>query len=279
MALVVIATSHALTSGMVTLALGALVLARVCSVRSLPLIAGGIVVLWAIVFASPYVIEQGSGVLESVRLPWLQAEHTLAQVGEQSAGQQLVTTVSRLVVVAVAALAGLGALRRYRAGSLDRAPLILAAVPVLLFAGGDYGGEILFRIYLFAVPFLAFLAAYAFIPRASAAAGSWWPAIVSAVSCTALLGAFVFVYYGKEHHYYFTPQEAAASEYLYDHAPPNSFLVDGTANYPRLFEHYERVQLPVARHRAATVPKKVPCQASLGPPQLDERSESTADPS
>jgi hypothetical protein len=239
LALVLITTSHALTSGMVTVALGALVLARVCSVRSLPLIAGGIVVLWAIVFASPYIIAQGSGVLESVRLPWLQAEQSLAQVGEQSAGQQLVTNTSRLAVVAVAALAGLGVLRLYRAGRLDRAPVVLAAVPVLLFAGGDYGGEILFRIFLFAVPFLAFLGAYAFLPRAGLATRSWWPVIAATVGCTALLGAFVFVYYGKEHHYYFTPQEAAASEYLYDHAPPNSFLVDGTANYPRVFEHYD----------------------------------------
>ncbi len=240
MALVVIATSHALTSGMVILALGALVLARVCSVRSLPLIAAGIVVLWGIVFASPYILEQGSLALQSVRLPWLQAEHTLASVGAQSAGQQLVTTASRLVVVAVGALAGVGALRQYRAGRLDRAPLILAAVPVLLLAGGDYGGEILFRIYLFAVPFLAFLAAHVFVPRATAAGRSWWPAIASAAGCTILLGAFALVYYGKEEMYYFTPQEVAASEYLYDHAPPNAFLVDGTANYPRLFEHYQR---------------------------------------
>jgi hypothetical protein len=191
------------------------------------------------VYASPYIIEQGSGVLESVRLPWLQAEQSLAQVGEQSAGQQLVTNASRLAVVAVAALAGLGALRLYRAGRLDRAPVVLAAVPVLLFAGGDYGGEILFRIFLFSVPFLAFLAVYAFLPRAGPATRSWWPVVASTVGCAALLGAFVFVYYGKEHHYYFTPQEAAASEYLYDHAPPGAFLVDGTANYPRLFEHYD----------------------------------------
>jgi hypothetical protein len=239
MALLVINTAHALTSGMVTLALAGLVLARVCRVRSLPLISAGIVGMWAILYASPYIIQQGQGVLETIRLPWLQADHTLAAVGQQSAGQRFITTVSRVLVLAIGGLAALGALRQFRAGRLQRAPVVLAGVPMLLLAGGDYGGEVLFRIYLFTIPFLAFLAAHAFLPRGDAPTKRWWPAIAS-TGCAVLLGAFLLVYYGKDHQYYFTPKEVRASEYLYAHAPPNALLIDGTANYPRLFEHYER---------------------------------------
>jgi hypothetical protein len=240
--LLVITTSHALTSGMIILALAALVVARACSVRSLPLIAAGIVGLWGMLFASTYVLQEGVGVLQSIRLPWLQAEHTLASVGQQSEGQRLVTTLSRLLALGVGGLAALGALRQYRAGRLDRVPLILAGIPALLLAGGDYGGEILFRIYLFAVPFLAFLAAHALLPRTGAKVRSTWRPIASGAVCTALLAVFVVVYYGKEHQSYFTPKEVTAARYLYNHAPANSFLVDGTANYPRLFEHYDRFQ-------------------------------------
>jgi hypothetical protein len=238
--IVVIASMHALTSGMIILALGVLVLARVCAVRSLPFVAAGIVLLWGAAYAHPYIVQQGSGVLETIRLPWLQAEQNLADVGQQSAGRQLVTTVSRMLVLAIGGLAAVGALRRYRAKRLDRAPVVLAAVPVLLLAGGDYGGEILFRIYLFSTPFLAFLAAYAFLPRSRAPSRSRWPVLASTAVCAGLLGAFVMVYYGKDHQYFFTPQEVAASKHLYRNAPANAYIVDGTANYPRLFEHYDR---------------------------------------
>jgi O-antigen/teichoic acid export membrane protein/aminoglycoside phosphotransferase len=259
-----IASTHALTSGMVTLALGALVLSRICAVRSLPIISAGIVALWGILFAFDFITHEGLSTLETVRLPWLQAESTLAPVGQRSDGQQLVALVARGLVVAIAALAIIGAVRQIRAHRIDRAAVILALAPLLLFASGSYEGEILFRIYLFAVPFLAYLAAHAFLPHRGRPSRSWWPAIASTAGCAAVLAGFLFAYYGKEHEYYFTPAEVAASKYLYAHAPSNALLIDGTTNYPHQFENYERFDYvtlsrepPASQARFASSPATV----------------------
>jgi hypothetical protein len=151
-----------------------------------------------------------------------------------------VAGVARALVVAVAALALLGALRALRAGKLGRAAPVLALVPVSLFATGNYGGEILFRVYLFAVPFLAFLGAHAFLAEPRARRWSRAAPAATAVACTVLLGGFLVAYYGKEHQNYFTPAEVAASRYVYTHAPRGSLLVEGTHNYPAQFKNYER---------------------------------------
>jgi Phosphotransferase enzyme family len=241
--LVVIASSHALTSVMVTLALAALVLAGACAVRGLPLISAAIVALWAVLFAHEAIFGgQGQSMLETIRFPWTQAESNLTPVGQLSDGQQLVAMIARGLVVAIGALAALAALGQHKAGNLDRRVVILALAPLLLFAGGSYDGEILFRIYLFSVPFLAFLAAHVLVPRAGRISRSWRPAIGSIAACTVLLGAFLFAYYGKERVNYFTAAEVKASEYLYSHAPPGALLIDGTTNYPRQFRDYEQFE-------------------------------------
>jgi O-antigen/teichoic acid export membrane protein/aminoglycoside phosphotransferase len=240
--LIAIAASHALTSLMVTLALAGLVVARVCAVRSLPLISAAIVAIWSLLFAHGAIFNLGTSMLETISLPWSQTESNLADVGELSEGQQLVALVSRGLTAAVIALAIIGALMQFRAGRLDRAVAVLALTPLLLFVGGSYDGEILFRIYLFLAPFLSFLAAQALVSWQERIRSWWWPAIGSAAACIAILGAFLFAYYGKEHQNYFTPEEVTASEYLYSHAPEGALLIDATTNYPRQFRGYERFE-------------------------------------
>jgi aminoglycoside phosphotransferase len=240
LAITAIAASHALTSVMMTLALAALVLSGVCAVRSLPLVAAGIAVLWMSTFASSFVSKHAGSTLDSVRFPWATTESSLGPAGQFSDGQALVAHISRGLVVAMIALAVLGAIRQLRGGGLDRPPVILALAPALLFASGDYDGELLFRIYLFAVPFLAFLAAHAYLPPASESSRSWRPVAIYAVSGAVILGAFLFSYYGKDRQYYFTPAEVAASQYLYTHAPPDSLLIQASVNYPSQFKNYER---------------------------------------
>jgi O-antigen/teichoic acid export membrane protein len=248
-----IAPSHALTGVMVSVALTVLVLAGVCRARILPFVAVAITALWDLVFAADFVGRNAGSTLEQVRLPWMTTESSLAQVGELSSGQALVAGVARGLVVAVVALAAVGAVRAMRAGQLNRAAAVLAAAPLLLFASGDYDGEILFRVYLFAVPFLAFLGAQAFIGQSDARRRSWTPPAASAVAGTLLLGAFLVAYYGKEHQNYFTPSEVAASRYVYTHGPPGSLLVEGTHNYPAQFKNYERFRyVTIAREPAAS---------------------------
>jgi hypothetical protein len=108
----------------------------------------------------------------------------------------------------------------------------------------------LFRVYLFSLPFMAYLAASLLYPSAAFLAPSpLYPgaearmtrrmvAITAVLSGLLLTGLF-FAYYGKERMYYFSKDEVAAAHYLYTTAPRGSLLMDGTWNYPWGFYNYE----------------------------------------
>ena len=69
------------------------------------------------------------------------------------------------------------------------------------------------------MPFLAFLAAGLVFPARWVGQGAG--AVVLALGLSGLLMAgFVVAYYGKDHQFYFTPDEVEAAEYLYNNAPP-----------------------------------------------------------
>ena len=53
------------------------------------------------------------------------------------------------------------------------------------------------------------------------------------------MAGFVVAYYGKDHQFYFTPDEVEAAEYLYNNAPPGSLLIEGSRNYPSQHRNYE----------------------------------------
>jgi len=262
--LAVIAASHALTAVMVILALTVLVLFHICGVRSLPVVALALTAAWDFVFAINYVDGRAATLSEKIRLPWVTTESSLTDIAQLSQGQVLVSSVARALVVGVAVLALAGALRQWRSRGLNRPAVVLALAPLLLFLSGDYDGEILFRIYLFALPFLAFLAGHAVLASAKARGRSWRPAIATAAVGSVLLAAFLFAYYGKEHQYYFTPAEVSAARYVYTHASSGALLIEGTHNYPAQFKNYERLdyvtiaQEPLAsRRRVLARPARV----------------------
>jgi len=102
--------------------------------------------------------------------------------------------------------------------------VVLAAAPVLLFAAGNYDGEMLFRIYLFSVPFLAFLATHAFMgfPRRARTA-------LTLTSVLGLLVLFAVAYYGDERANYFTPQEVTAARWVDTHVATGSLVIPATS--------------------------------------------------
>jgi hypothetical protein len=105
--------------------------------------------------------------------------------------------------------------------------------------GNAYGGEVLFRVYFFSLPFLAFLAAGLVFPKA---ASETRPALAIAVPavCGVLLAGMLVAYYGKERMFRFSHDEVRAATYLYSHAQPGSVLIAATDNYPWAFRNYER---------------------------------------
>jgi hypothetical protein len=132
-----------------------------------------------------------------------------------------------------------GVWRRRRAGYRDVALIVVGVAPFLLPVLQPYGGEMLLRVFLFALPSTAFFIAAAAFP--SAAAGRGWATTVAITlaSCLAL-GGFMYTRYGNERLDYFTSGDGAAVSYLYRTAPKGSMLIAGGSNLPWRQRDYER---------------------------------------
>ncbi|WP_152627236.1 glycosyltransferase [Streptacidiphilus melanogenes] len=223
------------------------------------LAAVALTLLWDATVARPYISANLGSFIQALTTPDANATSGLANTGTAAAGQVLVDWVDRLLTAGVLLLAVLGTARRPWARRSGM-PLLLLS-PFLLVLVNSYGGEILFRVYLFALPAAAFLAsALLFGPRperagrapAPGAAPDAVPApsavprgrtrerlhtLTVGVILLGLLGGLFFAYDSKEAMNYFTPQEVAASQFLTSR-PAGSTLVAVTGSVPGIEENY-----------------------------------------
>jgi hypothetical protein len=231
-------TSHPLTPLVLTACLATLTVFRVFDRRWPAVVMFLLTAFWlvtgghAYTFGNFQVLRAGIGKLGS------NVNSNLVNLGALSPAQHLVANMGRLVVVSMALLAVVGLVRRVRRGRFDRAVLLLCVAPAAILGGGNYGGEAIFRVYLFALPFAAFLAAGWFYPDKDFVAKRRTPILVTLVSGV-LITAFMFAYFGKEAWSYFTPGEVKAAEIAYSSAPPHSLMIAGTLSYPTQFENAE----------------------------------------
>ncbi|MFN8052390.1 MAG: aminoglycoside phosphotransferase family protein [Acidimicrobiales bacterium] len=241
-----IATSHQLTPFMLIAALGALWLLRLARTRLL-LVAGVVLTVgWLLYSGSSFLTSNLYWIIDSIGRPLDNAGDNFINLASASKGQATVALIDRALSAGIWGLAAIGVWRRglpIRRGARtsDRAALVLALSPVPLLVANSYGGEMLFRVYLFALPFVSFFAAAAIFPtvRAGRHALSRIAAVTVAV---ALMAGFVFAYYGKEHINYFSPQEVSASEWVYDNAPRGALIMGATSNLPWAFRNYEQYE-------------------------------------
>ncbi len=235
----VIVSSHQLTPVMLLLALTGLVLFQRIVLRHLPLVVAVLTAGWIAYGAVGFLRGNLYWVVDSIGQTQSNASTTLINLGRASHGQVVVAEVDRALSVLVLGLAAAGALRRLRAGKLDLTAALLVVTPFFMLPTNSYGGEMLFRVYFFSLPFLALLAAGLVFPRPRAG-GAWPAAAVAALLSGVLLTGFLFAYYGKERQNYFSKDEVRASEFLYHAAPPGSLLVSGVNDYPWAFRNYEQ---------------------------------------
>jgi hypothetical protein len=237
-----IASSHQLTPFMLLGALTLLVLFRQVRPRGLPVLMAVITAGWIGYGGLPWLEANRAQVLRGLGDPWGNTAAHLVGQGQVPTGQIVVDWGARGVSAAIGLLAVAGYIRFRRHGdarsrrSWDRlAVLAAAAVPAV--AASSYGGEIIFRVYLFALPFMAIAAAAAFFPH-PAAGRSPALAAVLAVAAMELAVGFALGNYGQEAVNYFTPQEVAAASWLYRTAPPGTLVVAADNNFPWAFVHY-----------------------------------------
>ncbi|WDZ80771.1 hypothetical protein PWG15_23710 (plasmid) [Ensifer adhaerens] len=193
-------------------------------------------IVWLLWPAAPFVYEQILSELASMGT-LSEATSKLANVADVSADRAWVVLLGRGLSAAVIVGALLGGSRRILNGHWDltAAALLLSPMPLIAVA---YGGESIFRVYLFASPFLAFFAATAFFPSVHAGKPAYVFTPLAAAFFLSAIG-FLFANNGKDREYRFAPDEVAVAEWLYSIAPEDTLLIEGSRSYPSQFMNYE----------------------------------------
>ena len=235
--LMAMVSSHQLTPFFTLSAIIALVLFDRCTVRTLPLILGVMLVTWIFYMATPYVQGHIEQIISPVGAVTVNLDENLTQRFRGSPAHVFINYMRAAMSAGVWALALFGVMRRLRNGYRDSTHMLLALTPFPLLLLQAYGGELLLRSYLFAAPFMAFFGAGLFFP--SPLAGRGWQSTVALwiVSFVMLVG-FLFTRYGNDRMMYFTDQEVAAIEHLYEIAEPGSQLVAATGTLPWRYQGY-----------------------------------------
>jgi hypothetical protein len=233
-----VAISHQLTPYAIVIVVAAFVVLNVSSVRATPLLMTLIIFTWFTYSAVPFLqqflhVEANS--FGEVR------QNVSASVAARVSGareHELVVYLRLLMTAGLWGAAIVSGVARLRRGYRDTAFLLLGVAPFVLAGLQSYGGEIVLRVYLFALPAAAF-----FVAALLAPAFDTWPArqIVVAIMAMSLafLPLFLIARYGNERLDYFTKNEYAAVRALYRLSPPGShfFVLDG--NLPWRWQRYD----------------------------------------
>ena len=231
--------SHPLTPIVLCLSLVGLTVTRALDRRWPAAVMVILTAGWMVTGARDYTFSNLTGLLSGFGRPGSNVGSNLANLNQLSAAQHVVADAGRMVVLVMAVLAGVAFVMQLRRRRVEWVPVVLVVAPLGILAGGSYGGEAVFRAYLFALPFAAFLAAGCFWSAASSRISGPRILAMLAVSLVLLTG-FLLAYFGKEAWARFTPAEVRAAARVFDRAPDNSLLIDGTGSSPTQFRHAER---------------------------------------
>ncbi len=234
-----IVSSHQLTPFMGFTAALLFILFRFSRWRALPLWMLAMILLWLAFPARSYEREVIASTIESFGNVQQTVSSSLVDVTKISSGQVVVSWMGRGLSAFIGLLAGFGVFQRMRKGKIDFLVILLMAAPMIVLFLNDYGGEALFRVYFFCLPYFSFLAACAVLPDRKSLRDFFPSALVVFCLSAVMLLAFLFAYNGKDRQYCFTKAELEAARYLYRHALPDSLLVEGSRNYPAQFLHYD----------------------------------------
>lgn len=225
----VICASHQLTPFMLLIALAALTLSGRVWPSRLPLIAGIVLVLWLVFPASAYLI--GHPPLADAGLDAATQANVVDRVSG-TPGHVLVVQVRVVLTLVLWALAAVGAVRDWRRRRLDIRAVLLAVTPVLLFPAQSYGGEMLIRVSLFALPFISVLASSALLPEGGSKHPSTPVVGGLALTCSLLAALTVTGRFGNAQYDVFTDGEVAAVAAAQHLAPPGSAIISAAHPTP-----------------------------------------------
>jgi hypothetical protein len=157
--------------------------------------------------------------------------------GPTSAAQQLARAASRAIGFSVWGCAAVAALSYRRRFGQVAVPAAFAIMPLALVTFQNYGGEALYRVWLFSAPWCAVIIAkrlYDLRRRSTAGVLA-----IGVFAFTAFFGSAQATNFGMFPMVDSTSGEISASSWFYNHAPPGTRLVLAMAAFPqRLDRHY-----------------------------------------
>ncbi|MDQ0662313.1 hypothetical protein QFZ35_000811 [Arthrobacter ulcerisalmonis] len=218
----VICASHQLTPFLALIAMTALTLSGRVWPSRLPLITGILLVLWLVYPASTYLAGHpplADGGLQTA------IEANVVHRAAGTAGHMLVVQIRIGLTVILWALAAAGTIRDWRRRRLDIRVVLLAVTPLLLFPVQAYGGEMLIRISLFALPFIAMQASSVLLPTKGSAGPASRRTFVLVPICFLLAVLAVTSRFGNAQYDVFADNEVAAVAAVDQLAPPGSAII------------------------------------------------------
>jgi len=237
---IVIAASHQATSLITVASVAALALFRRTTARGLPILIAVLVLGWISYMATAYMAGHFQWVVKGVGEVNRNLNANVTQRLRGSPEHIFIVRMRMIMTVAIILMAMAGVVRRLRQGHWSwTSYALLAVAPFFVVLVQTYGGEMLLRAYLFALPANAFFAAALFYP-AHTARTSRRTTLAVTLACTCLLAGFLFTRYGNEKADYFTADEAGAVSYFYNVAKPGSMLLTGAPNTPWKYQDTEK---------------------------------------
>lgn len=236
---VAVTVSHPLTPFFVLLAVTLLALFDRIMLRGLPLIMGVVLATWIAYMTTAFLSGHPEMVIGAFGQIGRIVDRNVTERLSGSPGHLLVTYGRLGLTLVVWGLAALGLLRRIRVGHRDLSLLLLAAAPFALLVLQNYGGEMLLRVYLFSLPFVAFFAAALFWSGTADGQRGRVAVMIGLVSL-GLLAGFLLVRYGNEKMDYISTDEFEAVATLYETAEPGALLAASSYNLPWKYRDYER---------------------------------------
>jgi O-antigen/teichoic acid export membrane protein len=240
-----IISSHQLTPFMLVATLVAVSVRRAYRKVSLPLLAGTtvMVALWAATVARPFMATNLHDFLKAVGKLGFGTSIGVIRLAAVPAHEVLIANVDRALSASILILALFGMLRRrwpYRAVLV---PLALAPIPVIALT--NYGGDVIFRVYLFTLPATSVLAAAVLVPWGPVRGGPALRAmtgsahrVAAAMVLAAMFVAYTFGNYGNELVNYSPPDQVAAARYMYAVAPAGSLILAANDEFDGAYTDY-----------------------------------------
>ncbi|HET8909927.1 MAG TPA: hypothetical protein VFN23_00585 [Ktedonobacteraceae bacterium] len=235
--------SHPLTPFFALLSVTALVVLRRCRPFWLPIVMAIMTAAWILFMTQAFLVGHLNMVTGTLGDFGANVSSNVTSRAAQGNPQHQFIALLRIIMSAfIWSLAFLGGVRRLRKGYKGTTYVLLAVAPFALIMAQNYGGEMFLRIFLFALPLMAFFAAALFYSKHTLVirkTSPWMTVAIIAMNLV-LLGGFFFTRYGNEDVDYITYAEFDGVQHLYSIAPPHSLLIEAWDASPWQYKDYEK---------------------------------------